>query len=409
MKHRVVLVDKRRFYMKKTFIFLGFLTILVFMTSGCIISKEGQQKKKEVSNIAKQLATEYLKEKYNIEDAEIVDTTVHTGVYQVWPGRYYVDKATVCYKYKDKTVDVYVDILENFISDNYQADKVKEDFVRYIDNYFSHKIIISYESIFISGKNKTMLFSFDKDEYYDGNFENFKQYLHCISFQGFIKNDRLNEESLLKNINDSLDKLIRDFNINNPEINIEIGIHKENVDISKEGENYFYTRNMGSFYEDLNYSYDLRLNPTQLDKTLIRRKDYESNLVAEEFDYRKYMKIHDDFEIPEYKYNDKVIDVSNFRFKSKDTNSDFVEPNFHEEHKKKYEIVYGFFNYDVSLRSKECPNFIWFKYNNKSNIKNLIVLNDYIKPIETFEEHNNIYFRVDRNARYALAVKKGDN
>ena len=392
--------------MKKRILMLIGLLIAIFIISGCTLSKEEQQKKKEVSNTAKQLCSEYLKEKYDIQNAKVSKVIVHTAYDAVLPTNYFTCSATVYYKYKDKTIEVDVDTRRNVISDNYQFDKIRQDFLKYTKEYFHNNIIISNESFLISGRNKGKFFMFEKDEFYDGNIENFKQYLSCISFQGFIKNDYLNEANLLDNTNNNIDNFIEKLNNKNVMLNINIGIYKGNVNMSKAGKTSF-NKNFinNSIYESLNYSYDSRSNPVNLDKTLIKRTDDRLNIITEEFDYRNFVRISDDLEMPEYKYNGEVVDVKKLIFENKDIDQHFTNPYFDKRDEERYKIVYDFFNYGGTLASFKYTSFIWFRYDSK-NANKLIVLDESIKPIDTFKGDNSIYFRVVKHKKYAIAIMR---
>lgn len=193
---------------KKASLLLFFILIIIII-SGCSSSFE----EFKLSKQSEKYVLNYIYKKYSIKP-KVISSEVETSCVGICVSYNSADYIGIVYnmKYKNKDFKVYF-YDKKHIADDYQANKIKQDFINYIIKKYNIEKPYSYNLYF---KNDTDIDSNDNDtftDYYDGN--NLEKILDTYTI--YFRFDYLKDFDLLKvkDLPSSFEKIDGEFIIYN--------------------------------------------------------------------------------------------------------------------------------------------------------------------------------------------------
>ncbi len=169
------------------------LILLVLFTgmclTGCMRDEENEQDATKWREQAKELAIQYIEEKYGFTP-EVIDSKSNNNDSVVPPSKY-IPETVVTLEYKDETFIVVADGSKSTtekVIDNYQAEEIRNAFQEYLNEYFQVQVYDVYieagRSVTIPGKEFNMQYNFFHD-YYDGT--NLEELLTKHALRAYVK------------------------------------------------------------------------------------------------------------------------------------------------------------------------------------------------------------------------------
>lgn len=157
-------------------VLLIFFLIAAFL-SGCGYSREEKQQMREISQISKENAVNYIKDKYGFE-AEVTGVDVCTKRFEVLAHPTILGCAVVSMKYDGKKIKVHISGMTDTLqgTDDFQHDVISEEAKEYFTSLLGYEIQDFYIE-YANGEEKNLI----SELYQSGDIENFLQnHAACI-------------------------------------------------------------------------------------------------------------------------------------------------------------------------------------------------------------------------------------
>lgn len=216
------------------------------MLMGCGLSNEEKKQIEKDKPIARELAIDYIKDKYDIK-ANVVDIySTHKTIYKQMS---YEGSHIVEIKDKQKTFYVWVNVKDKMCSDNYQNDEIKKDIAAYVEKQTNGKTLginlETYKDKNISVSDKTINKIYQNTAFFHSTYE--KEQM--VDFISHARVEVLTVNANLQNLNETIMKVASQY--------------------QNKGEFYIYDLSKKEYFDDLiEEKFDVDKQEALLDESL---------------------------------------------------------------------------------------------------------------------------------------------